>query len=104
MGSISPPKYSLRVSVSKLVLSSLSAMRSFGSVVLLSRLYSAQVNIGPASSSATILIIVTPVVLSPAKIADLIGSAPLCIGRREKWLLSMPRLKLSITVWGIINP
>ena len=46
--------------------------------------------IGPASSAGTIRMIVTPVSLSPCRIAAWIGAAPRSAGSSDAWMFSVP--------------
>ena len=58
----------------------------------------------PESSSLFILIIDIPVDVSPFKIADWIGDAPLYFGRIEKWILIGETVGKFNNQLGIIFP
>ena len=61
-------------------------------------------SIGPVSSPASICMMVTPVVLSPARIARWIGAAPRHRGSSEAWTLMQPSRGASSTACGRISP
>ena len=58
----------------------------------------------PVSSFGATSMRLTPVVLWPLRMVNVMGSAPRHSGRRLKWLLMMPNLKLLMTFWETMTP
>ena len=58
----------------------------------------------PASSSSSMYIMLTPVSVSPFKMAECIGDAPLYFGSREECTFIIPYFGISIISLGIILP
>ena len=58
----------------------------------------------PASSSSSMYIMLTPVSVSPFKMAECIGEAPLYFGSREECTFIIPYFGISIISLGIILP
>ena len=58
----------------------------------------------PASSSAAMYWMVTPVSRSPLRTAQLMGAAPRYWGRRDEWTLMMALEGMSSRAWGRIFP
>jgi hypothetical protein len=61
-------------------------------------------SIGPVSSPRSIIMMVTPVCASPARMARWIGAAPRQRGKSEAWMFRQPRAGASSTAAGRISP
>ena len=61
-------------------------------------------SMSPVSTPSAIIIVVTPVSVSPFKTAHWIGPAPRYLGRREAWTLMQPYFGRSSTRLGRIFP
>ena len=59
---------------------------------------------GPASSAATMRMMVTPVSVSPAAMARSMGAAPRQAGSNEAWTFTGMSRGTSSTAWGRIMP